>query len=65
MYYFLTGKYPFDGKNIDDLFENIKAGTYEIPDGVSRAALDLIQKMIEVNPVKRITAEKALKHPWI
>ena len=60
LFYFLTGKHPFDGNDMDDLFENIKVGYFQIPEGVSKAAKDLIEKMIEVDVEKRITAEKAL-----
>ena len=27
--------------------------------------MDLIRKLLVVNPKKRLTAEKILKHPWI
>ena len=29
------------------------------------SAMDLIRKLLVVNPKKRLTAEQALKHPWI
>ena len=32
---------------------------------ISNDAIDLIMKMCAVDPASRITAEKALKHPWI
>lgn len=28
-------------------------------------AKNLINQMLTINPAKRITAEQALKHPWI
>ena len=28
-------------------------------------AKDLINKMLTINPAKRITAHEALKHPWV
>lgn len=36
-----------------------------MPDNVSKEAKDLIKKMLRVDPKKRITISKALKHPWI
>lgn len=34
-------------------------------DTVTPEAKNLINQMLTVNPVKRITAAEALKHPWI
>lgn len=34
-------------------------------DTVTPEAKDLINKMLTINPSKRITAAEALKHPWI
>ena len=35
-----------------------------LPD-VSEDALDLLRKLLHFNPDKRITAEQALKHPYL
>ena len=32
---------------------------------VSRDALDILKKMMTYDPERRISAEEALKHPWI
>lgn len=34
-------------------------------DTVTPEAKDLINKMLTINPAKRVTATDALKHPWI
>lgn len=34
-------------------------------DTVTPEAKNLINQMLTINPAKRITAEQALKHPWI
>lgn len=34
-------------------------------DTVTPEAKDLINRMLTINPAKRITASEALKHPWI
>lgn len=31
---------------------------------MSREAKDLINRLLEVNPVKRLSASEALRHPW-
>lgn len=43
----------------------INSGEFEIPDHVSYAARCLLEKMIEVDPEKRITASEILKDPWL
>lgn len=32
---------------------------------LSAPAKDLVMRMLDVNPVTRITVEQALEHPWI
>ncbi|KAG5417513.1 GIN4 [Candida metapsilosis] len=63
----LTGRLPFDDENIRNLLLKVQAGSYEMPpnDEISREAQDLIKKMLEVDPVKRITTENILKHPLL
>lgn len=62
----LTGRLPFDDENIRNLLLKVQAGSYEMPiDEISREAQDLIMKMLEVDPVKRITTENILKHPLL
>lgn len=34
-------------------------------DTVTPEAKNLINQMLTINPAKRITAEQALKHPWV
>ncbi|XP_021526729.2 calcium/calmodulin-dependent protein kinase type II subunit delta-like [Aotus nancymaae] len=69
LYILLVGCPPFWEENQHRLHQQIKAGAYDFPspewDMVTPKAKDLINKMLTVNPAKRITASEALKHPWI
>merc|ERR1719221_1158582 len=51
------------------MFKAIKSGKYkvspEIWKRVSAPAKDFVEKLLVVNPRQRLTAEQALKHPWI
>lgn len=66
LYQFLSGDFPFDGDDMQDIFAAIKRGEFECdPDLISESAEDLIRKMIVVKPENRITALECLEHPWI
>ncbi|XP_036406734.1 calcium/calmodulin-dependent protein kinase type II delta 1 chain isoform X10 [Megalops cyprinoides] len=69
LYILLVGYPPFWDEDQHRLYQQIKAGAYDFPspewDTVTPEAKDLINKMLTINPVKRITATEALKHPWI
>ncbi|XP_042652214.1 calcium/calmodulin-dependent protein kinase type II subunit delta isoform X21 [Tyto alba] len=69
LYILLVGYPPFWDEDQHRLYQQIKAGAYDFPspewDTVTPEAKDLINKMLTINPGKRITASEALKHPWI
>ncbi|XP_062305864.1 calcium/calmodulin-dependent protein kinase type II delta 1 chain isoform X10 [Osmerus eperlanus] len=69
LYILLVGYPPFWDEDQHRLYQQIKAGAYDFPspewDTVTPEAKDLINKMLTINPVKRVTATDALKHPWI
>ncbi|KFO85818.1 Calcium/calmodulin-dependent protein kinase type II subunit alpha, partial [Buceros rhinoceros silvestris] len=69
LYILLVGYPPFWDEDQHRLYQQIKAGAYDFPspewDTVTPEAKDLINKMLTINPSKRITAAEALKHPWI
>ncbi|XP_031171626.1 calcium/calmodulin-dependent protein kinase type II subunit gamma isoform X6 [Sander lucioperca] len=69
LYILLVGYPPFWDEDQHKLYQQIKAGAYDFPspewDTVTPEAKNLINQMLTINPAKRITAEQALKHPWI
>uniref|UniRef100_A0A3Q3GCH6 calcium/calmodulin-dependent protein kinase n=1 Tax=Kryptolebias marmoratus TaxID=37003 RepID=A0A3Q3GCH6_KRYMA len=69
LYILLVGYPPFWDEDQHRLYQQIKAGAYDFPspewDTVTPEAKDLINKMLTINPSKRVTATDALKHPWI
>ena len=68
MYLLLSGSYPFDGKSNREIFRQILRCKVEFNQYnwlfVSATARDLIYHMLNSNPLTRITAAEALKHPW-
>jgi serine/threonine protein kinase len=68
MYEMLCGIPPYYANNKDELFKNIKDAHLEVPSHVSYVAKDLICKLMNRNPKKRLGtvggAEEIKKHPF-
>ena len=64
LYVMLCGYLPFEDVNNESLYKKIIAGKYTIPDFVSKPAKDLIKKILETNPKKRVTIPEIKKHKW-
>lgn len=69
MYILLAGYPPFWHDDHKLLYEQIKSGDYSFPspewDSVTPAAKELINRMLNLDPAKRITVKDALAHPWV
>ena len=65
----LSGLPPFQGRNDDQIFEQIQLGyiTFNGPEwkGISNEAKIFIKKLLQVNPENRCSAIQALNDPWI
>ena len=68
MYILLSGRPPFGGKNDNEILDNIVKGHIDFKsspfDKISKNGLDLLNKLLEYDYVKRISAKEALNHPW-
>ncbi|KAL7985359.1 hypothetical protein Chor_003929, partial [Crotalus horridus] len=68
-YILLCGYPPFYEETESKLFEKIKEGFFEFDspfwDDISESAKDFISHLLEKDPNKRFTCEKAFRHPWI
>ncbi|KAJ3443365.1 serine/threonine-protein kinase brsk2-like protein [Anaeramoeba flamelloides] len=64
LYALLCGYLPFDEKKYQKLLYKIKKGKYSFPPNLDEQEMDLISKMLTVNPKKRITIKEIKKHPW-
>ena len=68
LYILLCGSPPFYGKNEKEIFAKILNGNFsfkhKIWNKVSNEAKNLVKKLLEINPDKRISAKKALEDAW-
>ena len=65
LYYMLCGNFPFEDVSNDNLYRKIIKGKFDIPKSISKDAKDLINKILVVNPNKRINIKDIKKHPWV
>lgn len=61
LYVMVTGNYPFRASNERELHRKILKGRYDIPDYLSKSFVSLLDKMLEVNPFNRISADRVVK----
>ncbi|KAM1039041.1 hypothetical protein ACFX13_034371 [Malus domestica] len=69
MYIMLGGIPPFYGESATEIFEAVLRGNLRFPPkafrSVSAGAKDLLRKMICRDASRRLSADQALRHPWI
>ena len=68
LYILLSGRPPFAGENDREIMDRVAIGKYDLQTSpfnkVSKHCIDLIQKLLIIDPKKRISAQEALAHPW-
>ena len=68
LYYMIFNELPFYEVDLDRLYKKIIDGKYTIPKDkaniVGKDAIDLINKMLEKDPKKRIKINDIIKHNW-
>ncbi|KAF9011448.1 kinase-like domain-containing protein [Cyathus striatus] len=64
LYVMLCGRLPFEDDDVQMLFTKISQGSFHIPSYLSPDAKSLIQGMLTVDPMKRITIPDITQHPF-
>ncbi|KAJ4836012.1 CBL-interacting serine/threonine-protein kinase 1 [Turnera subulata] len=64
LYVILTGYLPFDDRNLAVLYQKIFKGDAQIPKWLSPAAQNIIRRILDPNPVTRITVDGIRAHEW-
>jgi calcium-dependent protein kinase len=69
LYILLSARPPFGGESDSEIMEKVSKGKYDLKsppfDTISSEAKDLIKCCMTMEVSKRISAEEALKHPWL
>jgi calcium-dependent protein kinase len=68
MYILLSARPPFGGEDDNEIMERVATGKYDLEsppfNKLSKNSLDLIKRLLTMDPDQRISAEQALNHPW-
>ncbi|KAF9055663.1 kinase-like domain-containing protein [Panaeolus papilionaceus] len=64
LYVMLCGRLPFEDDDVQVLFSKISQGNFHLPGTLSQDARNLINSMLAVDPLKRITIPEIIEHPF-
>ncbi len=64
LYVLLVGEFPFDDEDLVTLYEEILSGIYYTPKYVALGPKNLIRKMLNIDPVQRLTIPEIRQHLW-
>ncbi|KAG5191358.1 kinase-like domain-containing protein [Tribonema minus] len=65
LYVMVAGYLPFDERSLSTLYHKICTADYKCPRHMPRAARQLIERIIVVDPAARITLAEIKAHPWM
>lgn len=69
LYIMICGRPPFDGRNENEILQNVKGGSYDLSSkdwmATSPEVRDFVSKLMEYDYNKRMSAKEALDHVWI
>jgi len=64
LYLMLCGKLPFYHEQNEIMYKKILSGKFDLPNFLSDKAKDLLSKILELDPKKRLNFEEIKVHPW-
>jgi serine/threonine protein kinase len=65
LYAILYGTVPFRANNMTELQKMIKSANYTLAEGISKQAKNLLKRLLEKDPLQRITIAQIKSHPWL
>ncbi|XP_070000795.1 serine/threonine-protein kinase SIK3 isoform X4 [Penaeus vannamei] len=65
LYVLVCGYLPFDANTLQTLRSIVVAGKFRIPFFMSAECENLITKMLQVDPDRRLSIERIMQHKWI
>ena len=65
LYKLIFDQFPFMAQNIKELSEKIRKEEVQFPDNADKNLIDLIKKILQKDPEKRLSIDDILNHPWV
>lgn len=65
LYEFLVGNPPFEAEGHNATYRRIQRVDLRFPRGLSEDSMDLIKKLLQKDPKKRLPLESIPHHPWV
>ncbi|KXH69454.1 hypothetical protein CSAL01_08516, partial [Colletotrichum salicis] len=65
LYCLRYGKIPFEQEGVLEMYEAIKTDSPELPEDENPDFVDLISRILEKDPQKRIKMHELREHPWV
>ncbi len=65
LYAILHGTVPFNATEMPDLQKLVLKGKYKLREDLSHGAKDLLRRMLELDPAKRIDTDQVYSHEWL
>jgi 5'-AMP-activated protein kinase catalytic alpha subunit len=64
LYALVCGYLPFEDSNTAVLYKKIMQGDFKLPPFISEQVKELLQAVLNIDPVKRLSIEEIRSHPW-
>ncbi|KAJ0238977.1 CBL-interacting serine/threonine-protein kinase 3 [Hirschfeldia incana] len=64
LFVLLAGYFPFDDSNLMNIYKKISSGKFNSPPWLSLGATKLITRILDPNPMTRVTLQKVLEDEW-
>ena len=64
-YEMIVGHCPFNGANMKELYQNVKAGNYTLPVSLSEEIVDFIDSMLKQDPNQRFDTSQLMNHKFL
>jgi len=65
LYEFLVGQPPFMSEGTNETYRRIKLVDLKFPPNVSDEAKDLVVKLLQKEPSKRLPLDQVISHPFV